>query len=81
MSILTRNGRVVTAVDDYRADVFVDGETVALIGSGLDRGLEVAADWIIDATGKLLLPGGIDSPPTRRPSPPTVATSATTRRA
>ena len=60
MSVLIKNGRVVTAVDDYRADVFVDGETVALIGHGLDRGLEVAADRIIDATGKLLLPGGID---------------------
>ena len=30
MSILIRNGRVVTAVDDYRADVFIEGETVAL---------------------------------------------------
>ena len=60
MSVLIKNGRVVTAVDDYRADVFVDGETVALIGSGLERGIEVAADRIIDAAGKLLLPGGID---------------------
>ena len=60
MSVLIRNGRVVTAVDDYRADVFVDGETVALIGSGLERGLEVAADRVIDATGKLVLPGGVD---------------------
>ncbi len=60
MSVLIKNGRVVTAIDDYRADVFIDGETVALIGSGLERGLEVAADRIIDATGKLLLPGGID---------------------
>ena len=60
MSVLIKNGRVVTAVDDYRADVFVEGETVALIGHGLERGLEVAADRIIDATGKLLLPGGID---------------------
>ena len=58
---LPSNARgVVTAVDDYRADVFVDGETVALIGHGLERGLEVAADRIVDATGKLLLPGGID---------------------
>ena len=60
MSVLIKNGRVVTAVDDCRADVFVEGETVALIGHGLERGLEVAADRIIDATGKLLLPGGID---------------------
>ncbi len=56
MSVLIRNGRIVTAADDYRADVFVDGETVALIG----RGLAVDADRIIDAAGRLVLPGGVD---------------------
>ena len=35
MSVLIKNGRVVTAVDDYFADVFVDGETVAQIGKDL----------------------------------------------
>ena len=56
MSVLIRNGRIVTAADDYRADVFVDGETVALIG----RDLTLPADRIIDATGRLVLPGGVD---------------------
>ena len=56
MSILIRNGRVVTAVDDYFADVFLDGGRVAQIGTGL----QVHADQEIDATGKLVLPGGID---------------------
>ena len=56
MSILIRNGRVVTAADDYRADVFVEGETVAMIG----RDLQVAADRTVDATGRLVLPGGVD---------------------
>ena len=56
MSILIRNGRIVTAVDDYRADVFVDGETVGLLG----RDLTVSADRVIDATGRLVLPGGVD---------------------
>lgn len=56
MSVLIKNGRVVTAVDDYHADIYVDGETIAQIG----KGLSVQADTVIDAQGKLVLPGGID---------------------
>ncbi len=56
MSLLIRNGRVVTAVDDYRADLFVEDETVSLIG----RDLEVEADRTIDAAGRLVMPGGVD---------------------
>jgi dihydropyrimidinase len=58
MSLLIKNGRVITAVDDYQADVFVEGEVVRLIGRDLDR--LVQADKVIDATGKLVIPGGID---------------------
>ena len=36
MRTLIRNGRVVTAVDDYRADVLVEGEKVSTIGAKLD---------------------------------------------
>jgi dihydropyrimidinase len=56
MSVLIKNGRVVTAVDDYHADVYVEGEKVALIG----KDLRVEADTVLDATGKLVIPGGID---------------------
>ena len=56
MSVLIKDGRVVTAADSTVADVFVEGERVALIGSSLD----VEADTVIDATGKLVLPGAID---------------------
>ncbi len=56
MSVLIRGGRIVTAADDYVADLFVDGETIALIGESLD----VQADKVIDATGKYVLPGCID---------------------
>ena len=56
MSVLIKGGRVVTASDDYLADVFVDGERVTLIGETLD----VEADKVIDASGKLLLPGMVD---------------------
>src|SRR3974390_2347889 len=53
MSVLIKGGRVVTASDDYVADVFVDGERVTLIGESLD----LEADKVIDPTGKLGLPG------------------------
>ena len=56
MSVLIKNGRVVTAVDDYHADVFVSGAQVALIGADL----EIEADKTIDASGKLVIPGGVD---------------------
>jgi len=56
MSILIRGGRVVTAADEFGADVFVEGERIALIGADLD----VAADRTIDAAGKYVLPGCID---------------------
>jgi dihydropyrimidinase len=56
MSILIRGGRIVTAADDYVADVLVEGERVALIGADLD----VAAERVLDASGKYVLPGCID---------------------
>ncbi len=56
MKTLIRNGRVVTAVDDYRADILIEGEKVSTIGAKLD----VEADRVIDANGKLVIPGGID---------------------
>src|SRR5688572_27573709 len=55
-TLLIKNGRVVTATDDYFADVFIEGEKVTLIG----KDLKVNADKVIDASGKLVIPGGID---------------------
>jgi dihydropyrimidinase len=56
MSVLIKNGRIVTAADDYYADLFVSKSQVDLIG----RNLVLPADHVIDAKGKLVLPGGID---------------------
>jgi dihydropyrimidinase len=56
MKTLIKNGRIVTAVDDYTADVLIDGETISIIGKSLD----IEADKVIDASGKLVIPGGID---------------------
>lgn len=56
MSILIKNGRVITATDNYLADVYIEGETIKSIGENLD----VKAEKVIDAKGKLVMPGGID---------------------
>jgi len=56
MSILIKNGRIITATDDYVADIFIEGEVVSTIG----KNLNVQADTVIDASGKLVMPGGID---------------------
>ncbi len=53
---LIRNGRIVTAVDDYHADVLIENGTIAMIGKTID----VEADRVIDAKGRLVIPGGID---------------------
>ncbi len=56
MSVLIKGGRIVTASDDYVGDIFIDDGTISLIGESLD----VAADKVIDATGKYVIPGAID---------------------
>ncbi len=56
MSILLKNGLVVTSTGSYIADVFVDGEKIKSIGTGMP----VKADETVDATGKYILPGAID---------------------
>jgi dihydropyrimidinase len=59
MKTLIRNGTIVTAVDQYRGDVLIDGEKIAVIGTSLDIPAE-NVDRVIDASGKYVLPGGID---------------------
>src|SRR5215204_4314747 len=56
MSVLIRNGRIITADADYVADIFIEGEVVHTIG----KNISVKADKEIDATDKLVFPGGID---------------------
>src|SRR5436189_5061775 len=56
MSVLIKNGRIITASEDYTADIFIEGETISAIG----KNLSVNADITIDASGKLIFPGGID---------------------
>jgi dihydropyrimidinase len=59
MRTLITNGTVVTADGSYVADVLIDGETIAQIGRD-PAGASVTADETIDATGRYVIPGGID---------------------
>src|SRR5216110_3052481 len=56
MTLLIKGGTIVTATDQYKGDVFVDGEKISAIGTTLT----MPADRTIDASGKYLFPGGID---------------------
>ncbi|HMQ68155.1 MAG TPA: dihydropyrimidinase [Ignavibacteria bacterium] len=56
MSILIKNGRVITASEDYTADIFIKDEKISSIGEDL----KYDADEVIDASGKFVFPGGID---------------------
>ena len=60
MRTLIKNGTVVTAVDTFAGDVWIEGERiVALTAPGAAHGM--TADKTIDATGKYVMPGGIDA--------------------
>src|SRR5438034_1297851 len=56
MRTLIKNGTVVTATDQYNGDVLVEDEKITVIGTSLD----IAPDKVLDASGKYVLPGGID---------------------
>jgi dihydropyrimidinase len=57
MSILIKGGTVVSATGAVTADVLVDGEVIAAVAA---PGTLSEVDEVIDATGKYVLPGGID---------------------
>ena len=54
--LVIRGGTVATSSDVFAADVGITGETIVALGSGLAAGRKE-----IDATGKLVLPGGVDA--------------------
>src|SRR5260370_7800506 len=56
MKTLIKNAHIVTATDNYHADILIEGEVISMIGAKL----EMEADVTIDAAGKLVIPGGID---------------------
>jgi dihydropyrimidinase len=59
MSLIIKNGRIVTAADDYVADVFCEHGTIVAIGKDLPSH-RFQAERTIDAAGQYVIPGGID---------------------
>ena len=58
---LLKGGTVVSSTGSAPTDVLIDGETVAaVIAPGSNALGEINADTVIDATGKYVIPGGID---------------------
>ncbi len=56
MSTLIKSGRIVTAEQDYTADIYIEKEKITTIGADL----VVSADAVFDARGKYVIPGGVD---------------------
>ncbi|MGA7837747.1 MAG: dihydropyrimidinase [Ignavibacteriaceae bacterium] len=56
MSTLIKNGRIITAEQDYVADIYIEKEKIKTIGAEL----KVDADNIYDAKGRYVIPGGVD---------------------
>ncbi len=56
MKTLIKNATIVTSENEYTGDILTGDGTILQIGDGL----EVEADKVIDATGKYVLPGGVD---------------------
>jgi len=56
MTTLIQNGTLVTAAETFAADLLIEGEKIVEIGIGL----KAPSAQVIDAAGKLLMPGGID---------------------
>ena len=56
MAILIKNGTLITASDTFEADILIEDEKISLIGKDLHH----PSAELIDATEKLIMPGGID---------------------
>src|SRR3989337_1697051 len=56
MKTLIQNGHIITATDNYHADLLIEDEQISLVGARL----AMEADRVIDAAEKLVIPGGID---------------------
>lgn len=56
MKTLIKNGTLITASDTFTSDLLIEDEKIARLGPSL----EVDPDHLVDATGKLVMPGGVD---------------------
>ncbi|TVQ30173.1 MAG: dihydropyrimidinase [Phycisphaeraceae bacterium] len=60
MPLLINGGRIVTATDDFTADIYCENETISRIEPGIDAASLPKNTETIDASGKLVFPGFID---------------------
>lgn len=59
MRTVVRNGRIITATDDFPGDILIEDERIAAVGTvGSFAALE--CDLVLDASGRYVLPGAID---------------------
>jgi len=58
MGLLIKNGEIVTAAERFIGDIYCDNGKIAAIGSGIER--HGSKDEVIDASGALVFPGGVD---------------------
>ena len=56
MTTIIKNGTLITASETYQADILIEGEQISLIGQDLSH----PNAEVVDASGLLVLPGGID---------------------
>jgi dihydropyrimidinase len=56
MSTLIKDGRIITAEQDYVADIYIKKDKITTISSDL----KIDADNVYDAKGKYVVPGGVD---------------------
>ncbi len=61
LDLIVRNADIATAADRYTADIGVRDGRIAVIAQGLDDSLLKAGGRVIDAAGRLVTPGGVDS--------------------
>jgi dihydropyrimidinase len=60
MPLLIKNGRIITADQDYLADILVEGETITQIDTLIEIDADDESVEVIDASGKYVFPGFID---------------------
>jgi len=57
MATIIKNGTLITASETFKADILIEGEKISLIGQNLSH----PSAEVINASGKFVLPGGVDA--------------------
>jgi len=57
MALIIKNGKLITAAETFEADILVENEKIVVVGKNLP---EPGGAEVVDASGMLVLPGGVD---------------------